>query len=168
MKNAIAAGACMAAIMFGLAGPASAAVWQWGCMGPLDANRQIIFNRGTLIVVPSKPLRGSLRDLIFTEDLSKDPVDGEEAYNVDDGNGGLLKTMTFTIQDSSPGTLILREKSSTKISHSSHLVCGRDEITDIWRKVYRFDPPHERARNVTLQCMEYMLTTTGGRPCISN
>ena len=168
MKNAIVAGACVAAITFGFAGTASAGVWQWGCMGPLDANRQIIFNRGTLIVVPGKPPRGKLRDLIFTEDLSKDPVEDEQAYNVDDDNGGLQKTMTFTIQDSSPATLILREKSSTKTSHSDHLVCGRDEIIDTWRKIYRFDPPHERARDVTLQCMEYMLTTTGGRPCIDN
>src|SRR5215469_2407849 len=93
MKNAIVASACMAAILFGLAGPASAAVWKWGCMGPLDANRQIIFNRGALIVVPSKPSRGKLRDLIFTEDLSKDPVDGEETYNVDEYNDGLTKGM---------------------------------------------------------------------------
>jgi hypothetical protein len=137
-------------------------------MGPLDANRQVIFNRGALIVVPLKPPRGKLRDLIHVEDLSKDPVDGEEDYNVDDINDGLQKGMTFTSQDSPAGTLVLREKSSTKISHSDHLVCGRDEIIDTWRKTYRFDPPHERARDVTLQCMEYVFTTTGGRPCISN
>ena len=166
MKNAIVAATIMAAITFCLTGPASAGVWQWGCMGPLDANRQIIFNRGALIVVPSKPPRGKLRELIFTEDLSKDPVDGEEVYNVDEYNDGLTKGMTFTGQDDA--TLVLREKSSTKTSHSDHLVCGRDEIVDTWRKVYRFDPPHERARDVTLQCMEYTLTTRGGRPCISN
>jgi hypothetical protein len=137
-------------------------------MGPLDANRQIIFNRRALIVVRTKPSRGALRDLIFTEDFSKDPVDGEVGYNVDEYNDGLQKGMTFTSQDSPEVTLVLREISSTKISHSDHLVCGRDEIIDTWRKVYRFDPPHERARDVTLQCMEYTLTTTGGRPCISN
>jgi hypothetical protein len=168
MKNAIIAGACVAAITLGCAGTASAGVWQWGCIGPLDANRQIIFNRGALIVVPSKPPRGKLRDLIHIEDLSKDPVDGETAYNVDDINGGLQKGMTFTSQDSPTATLVLKEMSSTKTSHSDHLVCGRDEIIDTWRKVYRFDPPHERARDVKLQCMEYTLTTTGGRPCIYN
>ncbi len=166
MKSAIMAAACMAGIAFGLTNPAAAAVWQWGCMGLLDTNRQIIFNRGTLIVAPSKPPRGKLRDLIAAEDLSKDPVDGEEAYNVDDDNSGLQRTMTFTSQDDPKGTLVLREKSSVKTSHSDHLICGRDEIIDTWRKVYRFDPPHAAARNVTLQCMEYMLTTTGGRPCI--
>ena len=45
------------------------------------------------------------------------------------------------------------------------MVCGQDEDKTITRKVYRFEqngaPPHD----VVMQCMEYMLTTRGGRPC---
>ncbi len=76
--------------------------------------------------------------------------------------------MVFTSQDESSGKLILRQESSTRISHHQHMVCGRDEIVDHYRNVYRYDPPHEPARTITLRCMEYVLTTTGGRPCISN
>jgi hypothetical protein len=144
---------------------ASAGIWEWGCMG-VSGSEQIVFNRGNLIVAPAKPPLGRLDDLMRTDDLTNKFSDAT-GYNADDDNDGFQKTMTFTSQDDSK-TLILTERSSTRISHKKHMVCGRDEITDIYRKVYRFDPPHASAHNITLQCMEYLLTTTGGRPCISN
>ncbi len=47
------------------------------------------------------------------------------------------------------------------------MVCGRDEEKTITRKVYRLERSGEPARDITMQCMEYMLSTRGGRPCIS-
>ena len=76
--------------------------------------------------------------------------------------------MAYTSQDDPKRKLIMLEKSSQRISHRSHLVCGRDEITDIFRKVYRFKPDDAAPQNVIMQCMEYQLTTTGGRPCTFN
>jgi hypothetical protein len=157
---------CTALAILGFATNASAALWQWGCLGT-SADEQIVFNRGTLIVAPAKPSLGELKDLIRVDDLTTKSEDAD-AYNVDDDNAGFQKKMSFTSQDNSKVKLILTEKSSTRVSRHSHLICGHDEITDIYRKVYRYEPPKAPARNITLQCMEYQLTTTGGRPCISN
>jgi hypothetical protein len=43
------------------------------------------------------------------------------------------------------------------------VICGRDEDTDLYRKVYRYERDGEPARDVTMQCMEYQLSTRGGR-----
>jgi hypothetical protein len=47
------------------------------------------------------------------------------------------------------------------------MVCGRDENKTITRKVYRLEKDGAPTRDLTMQCMEYMLTTRGGRPCIN-
>jgi hypothetical protein len=163
MKHAFMAGAWVTLFSLIVVGDASAAVWQWGCMGP-NGDTQIIFNRGTLIVLPAGPSRGKLRHLIALDDLTK-ISDDAEAYNSDDDNSGFQRKMEFTRNDNPKRKLTLTEKSSNRISRQSHLVCGRDEITDIYRKVYRFKRDDARPRDITMQCMEYQLTTTGGRPC---
>ncbi len=159
-------GAAIVVMTIASGATASAGVWQWGCIGPTGRN-QIAFNREALIVAPKDTALGKLDALIRLDDLSGKFPDAQ-GYNADDDNSGFQKTMVFTRQDESSGKLILKEKSATKISHRQHMICGRDEIGDFYGKVYRYDPPHERARSITLQCMEYLLTTTGGRPCISN
>ena len=127
---------------------------------------KLAFSRNALIVAPKDASLGKLDALIRIDDLAGKFPDAQ-AYNPDDDNG-FQKTMVFNEQSESVGKLIMREKSSTKISHHQHLICGRDEIVDVYRKVYRYDPPHQPGRNVTLQCMEYVLSTRGGRPCISD
>ena len=47
------------------------------------------------------------------------------------------------------------------------MVCCRDENKTITRKVYRLEQDGAPTRDLTMQCMEYMLTTRGGRPCIN-
>lgn len=165
MKRAIAASF---APLFGLmvSGTAMAGDWQWGCMGPIG-NEQILFNRGALIIAPGKPPLGELQTLFRAEDLTTQFRDAE-GYNADDDNSGFQKTMTFTSQDNPKTKLTLTEKSSKTISHKHHLVCGRDEDTSVETKVYRVERPGEAATDVTLQCREYLLTTKGGRPCISD
>jgi hypothetical protein len=119
------------------------------------------------VVVPRKTSLGTLHDIIFRDDLTKG-LDDYEGYNLDDDNSGFQPKMIYTSQDDAKRKLTMIEKSSQRISHRSHLVCGRDEITDIFRKVYRFQPDDASPQNVIVQCMEYQLTTTGGRPCTFN
>jgi hypothetical protein len=151
------------------AGDASAAVWRWGCMGPLGEN-EIISNRYQLIVLPGKMPHGKLDDLIFLDDLTKDqklPKDAEAdiaIYEADDGNSGLDKEIAFTRNDQSDRKLTLTEKSSKTVSHRFVHGC-RDQITDRFRKVYGYKADAEPPRNVTLQCIDYTLTTRGGRTC---
>jgi hypothetical protein len=156
-----------AAAAFG--GDASAAVWRWGCMGPLG-DSVIISNRDQMLVMPGKTPHGKLDDLIHRDDLTEDPKLPKDSdaditkYDADDVNSGLDKQMSFTRNDQSDRKLTLTEKSSKSVSH--HIVHGcRDEITDRFRKVYRYSADGESPRNVTLDCMEYLLTTKGGRTC---
>jgi hypothetical protein len=155
-----------AALVF--AGDASAAIWRWGCMGPLG-DSQIVSGRYQLLVLPARMPHGKLNDLIFLDDLTKDEKllkdhDADIAtYDADDGNSGLARQMTFTRSDQ-PGKLALTEKSSKLLAHRIVHGC-RDEITDRFRKIYRFKPDDEPPRDVTLECIDHTLTTRGGRTC---
>ena len=71
--------------------------------------------------------------------------------------------MIFTRPDDPKRKVMLTEKSSRKISHKHELICGRDEDTDLYRKVYSYQRENEPARDITMQCMEYQLSTRGGR-----
>jgi hypothetical protein len=164
MKQAIMAGIGVALAAIGAAGEASAGVWRWGCMGSFG-DKQILFTRYHLIVVPAQPSRGKLEDIIFLDDLAKGASDVEQ-YMAADINSGFTPTMEFTFGDNGKHTITLTEKSSKRLSHHIAMVCGRDEQRDVFRKVYRYQHNDEAPRDITLQCMEYTLSTRGGRPCI--
>ncbi len=164
MKQAIAAGVLLGLLNIGLAESAAAGVWRWGCRGPLG-DKEIIFTRYSLIIVPPQPSRGTLRDLVFSDDLAKE-ASVVEQYLAADANSGFTPTLEFMLGDDVATKITLSEKSSKTIFHHSTMVCGRDEMTDRFRKVYSYQRGAEPARDVTLQCMEYMLTSRGGRPCI--
>jgi len=80
-------------------------VWRWDCMGPLG-DQQIIFTRYNLIIVPSKPSRGNLRDLIFLDDLTKGPSEIEQ-YIAADVNSGSVPKMEFTLGDDQKNKITL-------------------------------------------------------------
>jgi hypothetical protein len=165
LKNAIAA--CLGlTIAIASTGIASAGDWQWGCMGQMG-DEQILFSRYTLIIAPAKPPFGKLENLFRIADLSEKFPDAE-AYNAEEANNGMEKVMIYTSQDDPKNKLTLTEKSSKDLAHSHHLVCGRDEDNSTERKTYRVERPNTPPIDVTLTCREYMLTTRGGRPCISN
>jgi hypothetical protein len=145
-------------------GAALAGDWEWGCMGPMG-DEQILFSRISLVIAPAKPSLGKLDDLFKIDDLGGKFPDAE-AYNADQINDGLQKTMTYTSQDNDKNKLTLTEKSSKEIAHSHHLVCGRDEDNSTERKTYHVERPNAAPADVTLTCREYLLTTRGGRPCI--
>jgi hypothetical protein len=108
-----------------------------------------------------------LEELFEVADLPAKFPDAE-AYDADQSNDGLQKTMTYTSQSNPKNKLTLTEKSSKRIAHRHHLVCGRDEDTSTERKTFRVERASGPPVDATLQCREYLLTTRGGRPCISN
>lgn len=141
---------------------ASAAVWAWGCQAQVGG-QQIIFNRFSMIVVDTKVTMGDVRKLRVTEFDLPPGSPPSVKYVPEDVNGGFEKTMIFTRKDDPKGKVTLTEKSSRRISHTSKLICGRDEDTDVYRKVYRYQREDEPPRDITMQCMEYQLSTLGGR-----
>ncbi len=164
MKHAIVAGIGVALAAIGAASDASAGVWRWGCIGPLG-DQQILFTRYNLIVVPTKPPRGKLEEIIASDDLAKGASDIEQ-FIATDVNSGFTPTLEFTFGDGGKNKITLTEKSSKRLSHHTAMICGRDEERDVFRKVYRYRHTDEAPRDLTLQCMEYTLSTRGGRPCI--
>lgn len=82
-------------------------------------------------------------------------------------NEGLIPTMNFTRGDPVEDKIVLTERSSRTTLHLQGVSCGRDEETEIMRKVFRYQHGREPEREVTLQCIDYQLTTSGGRPCFN-
>lgn len=141
---------------------ASAAVWAWGCQAQVGG-QQLIFNRYSMVVVDSKVKMGDVRKLRMN-DIELPPGSPPSVkYEPVDINGGFEKTMVFTHTDDAKRKVTLTETSSRLVSHKHKLICGRDEDLDIHRKVYRYQREDEPARDITMQCMEYNLSTRGGR-----
>jgi hypothetical protein len=156
--------ACLSAVIGLIAATngAWAAIWEWGCQGQLGG-QQVIFNRYSAVVVDSTKKMGNIRKL-FMDKIKVPPELGGVSYEPQDVNVGLIDTIAFTRSDDPKRTLTFTEKSSKTISSRSRLVCGRDESTEITRKVYRYQLENEPERNITMQCIEYQLSTRGGRP----
>ena len=163
MSVRIAAVFCAAIVLLAFNGGASAAVWAWGCQGQLGA-QQVIFNRYSMFVVESRKPLPSLRKL--TDEKINGLIKGESvSYDPQNGNDGFTKTIEFINRANPDRKLVMTEQSSRKLSSRSRLVCGRDESTDTYRKVYRLQRDNEPPRDITMQCIEYQLSTRGGRSC---
>lgn len=148
------------------ANAASAGVWQWGCVGALG-DGQVAFNRDRLIVVAGKAPVGTLDDVARSGDVSEVvPADRiVAAYRADDINSGLSSPMTFA-SESGGAALTLSEEASEDTGHTEGLVAGcRDETVDRFRKTYRVERDGEAPTNVILECLEYQLSSRGGRVC---
>jgi hypothetical protein len=99
----------------------------------------------------------------LTNEKIDDLIKGDKVeYNPDNGNEGFAKKITFERVDDAKRKLILTEKSSRKISGKHRVICHRDEDTDIYRKVYHFTREDEPGHDITMQCIEYQLSTSGG------
>jgi hypothetical protein len=165
MKQQTAAIAAVALIMFAFASDAHAGRWEWGCVGT-SAETQVVFNRRQLLVIPPRKRIGKIQDLIFIDELAKG-FKVDEHYDAADENGGLAATIAFTRGEDAKQKITLTEKSSKTLFNHTAMVCGRDEDKTLTHKVYRLEHNSEPARDITMQCMEYVLTTRGGRPCIN-
>ncbi|MGI8526143.1 MAG: hypothetical protein ACR2K5_08180 [Pseudolabrys sp.] len=150
-----------------IACPAHAAIWSWGCQGQLG-DRQIVFDRdalyvlkaGTVKKVPAKFTPASLDDAVAAAKQDKEPI---ATYQALSGGGGFERAMEFIRSEQDQRKAVFLEKSSKRNSHKHRLVCGRDEDTEITRKVYSYRREDEPARDITMQCVEYQLSTRGGR-----
>ncbi len=152
----------VATVLGGVSG-ASAGIWAWGCQGQVG-EQQLIFNRYSLFVVDSRQKMGNVRKLVDEKIDGLVKADKAEFERID-VNAGLESPLEFTRTGDETRKLVLTEKSSRKTSSRSKLVCGRDETVDIFRKVYRYEREGEAARDITMQCIEYQLSTRGGRSC---
>lgn len=144
----------------------SAGVWQWGCMGALD-NDQIAFNRDRLMIIAGKTQAGRLDDFARGGDFEGGVKSSSivAAYQVDDVNSGLISPMAFT-SESGGSKLTLTEVLSRETGHSGGLVANcRDETIDRFRKTYRVERDNMRPSTVRLICVEYQLSSKGGRNC---
>ena len=141
--------------------PASAGIWAWGCMGKLG-NERVIFDRNTMIVTPSNEPKVKLQDLA-ANGLNLEAPEGITLDNPG-SNGGLEKTMSFTVNDTSKRKLTLVETSSRTTFHRLGHVGKREEETTKFQKTFRYTFDKEPERTIKMQCIEYTLSTCGG-PC---
>ncbi len=129
-------------------------------MGPLG-DRQIIFNRYHLIVVPAEPARGKLADIIGADELAG--PDDTDAYDATSAPVGLPATIVFKRHDAPDHELTLIQKSSKLMSDRELHGC-RDQSTMLFRNAYSLQRDDEPAQDVTsmrrLQAFE-----RGGRKC---
>lgn len=162
MKHAImaAAGIALTTSLI-IAGDASAGISNWGCIGQIG-DRQIIFNRYHLVVVPGKPSRGKLADLLGADELAG-PGDNDK-YDATSAPVGLPTTLVFTRHGAADHRVTLTQKSSKLVSDREVHRC-RDESTMLFRNVYSLRRDDEPAQDVTLQCEDHELSTRGGRKC---
>ena len=158
------AGIAAGLVMLGT-GSAQAAVWAWGCQGQLTAPDQtVIFTRFQMVVLEGKRPPLKPQDLLGEEALNPLIGGGGAAYDPNNINSGLQdKGITFTRDTEPRSKITLTEQSSRRLSHKFKVVCGRDDITDMFRKVYRYERDGETPRSLTMQCIEYTLSTRGGR-----
>jgi hypothetical protein len=142
---------------------AHAGIWAWGCQGQLG-DEQVIFNRYNMAIFkPGKQPLGDLKRL--TDNEIKTPAGmAVDKYEPQNGNSGFEdRTIEFLGKDDEKRKIVLVEKSSRKLSHRHKNIGGRDEDTDTYRKVFSFTRANEPARDITMQCIEYQLSTCGGR-----
>ena len=168
MNTRIAAGLMAAFISIGASSGASAAILTWGCQGQLGDQR-VLFNRDGLYIVDGKAPAGkpkrftadSVSDAIAELKKSKDTFTEFGLY----GDDGLEGPIIFSTVDANKQTqkIVFTQKSSHTISHKHRMICGRDEDSDLYRIVYRFDRPGQPAQDIKMQCAYYQLSTRGGR-----
>lgn len=157
------AGMAAGLLMLGTAS-AQAASWAWGCQGQLTApDQSVIFTRYQMVVLDGK--RPPMPPDRLLGDAALNPlINGDSAgYDPNNINDGLVNTIIFTRDAAPKATITLTELSSRRLSHKAKVICGRDEVTDTFRKVYRYERDNETPRTLTMQCIEYTLSTRGGR-----
>jgi hypothetical protein len=162
MHLRIIASLSIALALWATSGAASAGVWVWGCQGK-TGDQQIVFNRYALVVLPAQEKLGTLREIIDRDSIVKDGDPASTYESAGGGDFGFNPVEKFQRHGDASHTVTLTEKSSKKVSRKSRLICGRDETTDIFRKVYRYQRNDEPASDITMQCLEYQLSTRGGR-----
>ena len=167
MHTRIVSGLMAAFAWFAASGGASAAILHFGCQAQVG-DKQVIFNRYSMVIVDTKQKMGDIRKLprekIELPPGSPPSVAYEPASDYDAiAKDATDKVLEFTRSDDPKRKVILTEKSSRLISHKHLLICGRDDDTDVYRKTFSYQREDEPARDITMQCLWYQLSTRGGR-----
>src|SRR5262249_38062621 len=142
--------------------PAQAGILSFGGQGQLG-DQQFVFNRYQAFVVDSKKKLGAVKDPL-KDSIADSPADDPGGYYRQTQTRP-EKTIGFERTDDAERKLTLTEKSSKTLSKKHKLICGRDEDSATYRKVFTYQREDEPAREITMQCVEYSLSTRGGRPC---
>jgi hypothetical protein len=164
----------VAAVMAGLvaaltAWSASAAVWHWACKGELGDQR-ILFDQDGLYIASSNGPTGTPGN--FTMETITEAIVGLKKgggftgfglEKADDELASRILVFSLTDDKKQEQRVTFTARSSKRISHKHRIVACRDEDTDLYRKVYRYERESEPAREISMQCMEYQLSTRGGR-----
>jgi hypothetical protein len=145
---------------------ANAGIWTWGCQGELGGH-SIVFDRDALIILKAgasakKPAAfnpDTFSDAMVAAKQNKDPI----ANYVPTSGDGLEKSITFAKAEDDKRKVVFTEKTSRRVSHKHKTICGRDEDTDIFAKTYSYQREDEPARDIKMQCVNYQLSTRGGR-----
>jgi hypothetical protein len=169
LPRAAALTTALAAVL--MAEPAPAAIWRWACQGETGDQRIILFGRdGGLYIsgssapagMPAKVTADSIRE---AADLAK-TSSGFTVFDLeraDDELASRILVYARTDENKQEQKVTLTVRSSKLISHKHAMIACRNEDTDLYRKVYRYKRDGEPARDITMQCMEYQLSTKGGR-----
>jgi hypothetical protein len=157
------------AMLLAASGSASAAILSFGCMGELG-DQLIVFNRDGLYIADSKLFAGKRKK--FTADTVDDAISALKNAKESviefgsDGVGDLDETpIQFSLTDDNKKTqkAVFTHVSSKRLSHKHRMICGRDEDTDLYRSIYRYERDGAPARDIKMQCFYYQLSTRGGR-----
>ena len=149
-------------IMMALSPDARAAVWQWGCRGKLG-DEQMIFTRYSLVLLDADTKnKEKLEALIRYDDLAEH-VGASTRFESDNSNDGFVKKIEFKSGDDIRKQLTLVEKASRKLKATHGRAGPRDEDKIFFSKIYEVTAANEKPRDVTMECMEYTLSTKGGR-----
>ncbi|CAN5324167.1 hypothetical protein BH11PSE4_BH11PSE4_34530 [soil metagenome] len=165
-SNSAVAAMAVAALMFcAMPGAAEAGIWAWGCVSKPEAG-QVVFSRFSLLRFNDKPTHRSLTEIATSTAPLADATSTasfQPADNPVDSGDAFQKLMPFVAVGDPGQKLVLTEKSSRKISTRKRMIAYRDEIRTAWKKVYHLTRDGEPSRDIAMDCMEYMLSTEGGR-----
>lgn len=145
---------------------ANAEIWTWGCQGELGG-QNIVFDRDALIILkagaPAKKPPAfnpdTFSNAMVAAKQNKEPIASYTSL----GGNGLEKSIEFGQPDDDKRKVVFAEKASRQVSHKHKIICGRDEDTDIFAKTYSYQREDEPARDIKMQCVNYQLSTRGGR-----
>ena len=143
--------------LIGVASPAAASEWRYGCRGVLPSGDApvIIFSRTSLVMLPKAWVNGSLDAAVNDQLLSYN-------FRATDNNTGLVAKMVFTSVDHPDEKLTLTEQSSKTIS-DVHRPAGsmpRSEQITTYSKVYRWvsDGSYQGPYDIKMDCINYELS----------
>jgi hypothetical protein len=161
LKRPAVGGAIVALVLAALPLQANAGISAWGCASEFKGGTQIIFNQAVLLML-DQPSQLDLMAIILDSDgLEKHPSRSRFKARVFSTSFEPKKLRFGANEADAP--LLLTERSSKRVSYRNGRAGPRDEITTRWRKIYRIEGNGEKPRDVAMNCMEYILSTMGGR-----